>query len=604
MSNQIAIIDDPPRTRQPVVKAGIIGRQEIEPSNLSSQTQDSFFAGAVGSITPPIDYERACFLHDQGLALRSCIDAYAAGIDAGGHSFVPRIHLDHTDANDEIAEAMYIERSQADVLGVSSDDGHGGEDPTKSDLWPSEEEVGERKEKMRVEMRAELAKVKNFFNHAVRGSSFKTLRKHHRMDYELLGNAYWEMLRNKRDVPAEIKLAPAYSIRVADVDRCPVEVEETIRAGLFGFTEIKVMRYFKRFMQFTAGDMGSSIYFKEYGDPRTYSARSGQQVSSPEALGPGDPAATELLHWALYHPKYVYGYPRWGGAYLLALSMREADEVNWKLFKNNSIPQMAIIVEGGSLPERTLKRVQEFVESNIKGQFHKLLYLAIPYQVGAPPGSQLRVKLQPLQNQQTSDGLFMKFTERGLDNVARQFRLPRILCGNSIDQNKSTVEFAIRLAENMVFASEREEFDSVIDSQIMIPLRIKYWGYRSNPLKWGDTAELVRILTETSKQGLTTANEARKRISGELAGEELPPIDEPWANEPLQYSITKLNQGMVDVKEQADRMLELRDAFRSAVVDAEQDEYTAAERDGRVIDISPEQWAALNQPEPESGNGV
>jgi capsid portal protein len=63
-----------------------------------------------GAVAPPYDPETLCLLLENSNSLRQNIDAYVTNIDAFGHRFEPVIDLDADDADQRIANAMYIER--------------------------------------------------------------------------------------------------------------------------------------------------------------------------------------------------------------------------------------------------------------------------------------------------------------------------------------------------------------------------------------------------------------------------------------------------------------------------------------------------------------
>jgi len=144
---------------------------------------------AAGAIEPPYDPEVLCLLMEHSNSLRQHVDAYATNIDGFGQRLEPAIDFDAEDADQWVADAIYIERLAARDR---------GDLPQGTTLQPTDEEVAERKRALQQLARVERARLESFFDFCCFDHSFVDLRRRSRQDLEVTGNAFWEVLRDGR----------------------------------------------------------------------------------------------------------------------------------------------------------------------------------------------------------------------------------------------------------------------------------------------------------------------------------------------------------------------------------------------------------------------
>ncbi|HYM96862.1 MAG TPA: hypothetical protein VET26_06160, partial [Candidatus Sulfotelmatobacter sp.] len=136
--------------RVALVKAHIVGRDRVADSNAMPWTdvdqREQVFAG-MGAVTPPYDPETLALLFENSSSLRQNVDAYVTNIDAFGHRFEPVIDLDASDADQRIANALYVERARANA----------------GQLVPTPEEVAAKKKEVTEHMRIERSRLETFF---------------------------------------------------------------------------------------------------------------------------------------------------------------------------------------------------------------------------------------------------------------------------------------------------------------------------------------------------------------------------------------------------------------------------------------------------------
>jgi len=523
-----------------LIKAHIVGQDRVADSNALPWTdidqREQVFAG-MGVVTPPYDPETLAILFENSSSLRQNVDAYVTNIDAFGHRFEPVIDLDASDVDHRIANALIVERQR------KKDDPRHRDDPTVQALaaMPTPQEVAAKKAEVTEHMRVERSRLENFFDFCCVDLSFVTLRRRTRQDIEVMGNGYWEVLRDGGGDIVQFVYLPGFTMRLLPLDLQLVDVDINVKISEISFDTMRVRRRFRRYVQVFENQV---VYFKEFGDPRVLSRTHGLFYGSVDELlekDASDGPATEILHFKLHNPRSAYGTPRWIGNLLSVLGSRQAEEVNFLYFENKSVPPLALLVSGGRLSAQSIPRIESFIETHIRGKknFHKILILE-----AEPAGSgggldhtgRMKIELRPLTNAQQSDALFQNYDERNMDKVGQSFRLPRLLRGDIRDFNRSTGDSALMFAEMQVFQPEREEFDFVINRKVLADMGIRFWRFRSNSPVTRDPAAMAEIVRGLVNANILTPEEGRM-LASDVFNREFKKISASWVKQPVSLTL-------------------------------------------------------------------
>lgn len=521
-------------TREVIIKAHLVGRGDIQASNAlqAIEANERVFADA-GALPPPFDPEALCMLLENSNALRPNIDSYCANIDSHGHRFEPVIDFDAEDADERIATAIWSERLWLRERG-KLDDG--------VSVQPIESEIAAKKQELIELARMEKIRLDNWAEFCCTDASLVTIRRRTRMDIETLGNGYWEILRNGAGEIALIVYVPGFTVRLLALDPTPVEVDMRVKVSDVAYQTIKVVRRFRRYVQVIEG--AEPVFFKEFGDPRVVSRKTGQIFRSVDELRRADESdapATEILHFKVHSPRSAYGVPRWMGALLEVLGSRQASEVNFFYFQNKSVPPLALLVSGGRLSKSSVPRIEDFIENHIKGKknFHKILILeAESSRQSSDPQHSGKISLEfhPLTDAQQTDALFQNYDERNIDKVGAAFRLPRLLRGDIRDFNRSTALAALHFAEEQVFQPERQEFDFIVNRKLLTDMGIRFWRFCSNAPVTRDPQVMAEIIKALVSANVLTPEEGR-RLAGDVFNIEFKSIRAPWVKQPIQLTL-------------------------------------------------------------------
>jgi len=524
---------------QTILKAVIVGARSGDPASRPGGEDLTEAFAASGALCPPYDPEALCLLMEHSNSLRQNVDAYATNIDGFGHRFDPAIDFEADDADQRVANAIYLERAAARDR---------GELGPVSSIEPTSDEVAARKRELQQLARVERARLESFFDFCCFDHSFVDLRRRTRQDLEVCGNAFWEVLRDGRGEVARLVYVPSFTVRLLPLDRSPTEVEDRIRVSPVSLDTVTMRHRLRRYVQIQGTDR---VFFKSFGDPRVVSRRTGQVFDSAEAragVDASDGAATELLHFAIHSPRSPYGVPRWVGTLLSVLGSRQMEEVNFLYFENKSVPPLALLVSGGRLSDASVPRIERFIEENLKGKanFHKVLILEAE---GGGTGDQARAKieLRPLTDAQQHDALFQVYDERNIDKVGSAFRLPRLLRGESKDFNRATAESALRFAEDQVFQPERDEFDFLMNRRLLADMGIRFWRFRSQTPVTRDPERMTEMVEKLVRVGVLTPEEGRA-LAGDIFNREFRKIGDDWTKRPITLTLAGIQTGVEDLR--------------------------------------------------------
>ena len=497
-------------------KAHIVDGGGVETHALAPGDSAMRVFGKAGALEPPLPFLQLQLLITTSNALRQNIEALATNVDGFGWRPEPTLDLFGTDA-------VEVVREYHAMRGKDLDD----------------EEAAKITKRWRLEAEQERDRMIHFFEFIDPQGTFTELRKKRRFDYEGLGNAAWEVVRNKVGDLAVMSHVPFVSMRMLPLDEKSITVEIPHKTDPITIAKAEVRRRFRRFIQVTDN---ITIWFKEFGDPRLFSAETGHEYADKETLQREEPTArvaTEILHFPLHAPNESYGMPRWIGTLPEVIGSRLTGEVNVDYFENKSVPPLAILISGGRVTGDTLSTIRDHLK-NLKGKenYHGVLLIEAVSEGDAKNAGTPKIQLKPLTDAQIQDALFQRYDQNNIQKIGSAFRIPGLLRGESKELNRATAEVARAFAEEQVFQPERDAFDAVINRKILPRLGIRFWEFRTKAPPRRDPVTLTTILTQLVANGVVMAEEARKFVP-DILGRELPPRDEPFLKKPLKLTLAE-----------------------------------------------------------------
>lgn len=523
---------------------------EPEPSEALAEEPWSALSQQGKIIEPPFDMLTLSMLCEHNSELNQCIEAMEVNIEGFGYRFIPRLKKDATDPTFvEEGQAESVNKSKAKAKKVKK---QAGGDPT-----PPAREAADPQEV--AASQAEFARISNFFMYCT-DESFVAFRRKCRRDLEATGNAYFEVIRNGDGEIQAFTHMPSYQMRLGRLDDEAMLVDRKIvelqADGSVAVKKVKEWKRFRRFAQSRAvygrslqAVLGTKIrWFKQFGDPRKMDKHTGEYKDD---VKPGN-EANEVIHLRIYCSRSPYGLPRFIGNLLSIFGDRASEEINYITFRNNNIPSMVVCVSNGQLTQGTIDRIQSFVESQIQGSDNYSKFLIVegePFGDEGEDGGQVKIDIKPLTTNQHKDALFQEYSKNNQDKVRRAFRLPPIFVGRSDDYSRATAEASRRIADEQVFAPERDEWDSLVNRTIFPEMDVIYHKFKSNSPNTTDNAELVKILAGAEKTGGMTPRIAR-HVLGEVLNQDLPEFPPGFpADAPFSLTMAEAVKNMADPAE-------------------------------------------------------
>jgi PBSX family phage portal protein len=342
-------------------------------------------------------------------------------------------------------------------------------------------------------------------------------------DKHATGNGYLELVDSQRGELVGLNHVHGHSIRLTEKDRRPTKIDvPVIRLDTFSVDERPAFYHFRRYVQIRNNRL---VWFKEAGDPRQMDWRTGEFAKRGEEI-PFSKRATALIHFNVYNPLTPYGVPVWIGATFSIFGSREAAEVNWVTIRNNSIPSMFVVVENGALTPESIERLEEWVEHQIQGSPNRSKFIILEGDTideGAPNPAQFRIRIEPLKSLQQSDELYQDYRKNNGEEVRKTFRLPPIFVGSSDEYNRATADTSRDIADEQVFAPERNRNDHPLNRFVL-----SRWGARFHQLVHNhpnitDDIELIRMAAIGERSGAVTPRRM-DRIMTDIFGDGLGPM--------------------------------------------------------------------------------
>jgi PBSX family phage portal protein len=510
------------------VKVKIIGTRKAVDQVQGTKTlpEDPFKALVTDGhiIEPPFDLLSLSMLPESSSELNQCIESMQVNIEGFGHRQNCRIKLD--DNEEKIPESI------------------------------------------KKEVKKEKTFLINFFEYATE-ESYVGFRKKLRKDIETTGNGYYEVIRSMTGKIQSFKHIPSYQMRLGKQDEELIEWDRPIlelqEDNSIKIRKIKEYKRFRKFMQSTIISRKNSVvignnyrWFKEFGDPRELNNETGEYEPTPK-----NKRANEVVHIKIYSSRSPYGIPRIIGNLLSIYGDRASEEINYITFTNNNIPSMVFLCSNGQLTEDSVKRLESFVESSIQGSDNYSKFLIIEGESFEDENTEdtgnMKIDVTSLTKDQHDDALFQNYSKNNQDKIRRSFRIPPILVGKSDDYTRTIVESARRIADEQVFAPERDEFDSFINRYIYPDMGVKYHKFKTNSPNTTDNEQLVKILAGAEKTGGMTPEIARLVLSDILSQDIVDdfPKDFP-SNVPFSLTMAEAVKNQADPSEPGQQVTALK----------------------------------------------
>lgn len=493
------------------------------------------------------------------------LNALISNVYGSGYNLVPILDPDTPESYNKVAEILAFEKSGDDLEG---------------DYQPTEEEISGELDRIRRRIRNEKLALDRFYANCCADMTYQRLCILRGQDLEIIGDAYWEVQRDVSGRPARLLWVPAWSILATPQTSDQFAVNELIKVSPVRWEMGKQVRRFRAYVQVDPSGNVVAKY-KEYGDPRCMSRKTGKYYMSIEEMRSTDGEeeslpATELLSFTIPSASsYTYGKPSWTGVYPNLKGARDLEEENMGIITDQKIPQMFILVSGGrGISQKDIDRLQHQITEKSQAGKKGIYLLHAKGQTTSSGGISAAptMKLERTKSEQHEDALGLKYLKHSYDQVRHAYRMPKVALGDEEGTASDQTLPLLRFTESQVYDPRRDLIDDREQSTLLRDLGIQCVVRRSRSRVPKDPNELTDMISTLVTAGVLTPDEARK-LAGDIFNMEFKDLIGAWSKIParLLTSILQTKNQLVAaalLSDEKELMTRLQEALTGSLAGA------------------------------------
>lgn len=275
-----------------------------------------------------------------------------------------------------------------------------------------------------------------------------------------------------------------------------LEVGRTV-AGDIGYlghipsTTIRVRRIKDGFTQIFGGQV---VYFRNF------------NATNPNPITE-DPRPNEVIHFKAYSPlNTFYGVPDIVSAFTSLKGDQLASQFNIDYFENKAVPRYIVVVKGARLDSESEDRLFRFLQTGLKGQNHRTLYVPLP---ADQDGNKVEFTMMPVEAN-VQEASFDKYHQKNRDDILMAHQVPLSKLGGvdtgglaaALSQDRTFKEQVTRPAQRYIEKMVNKVIKTKTD---LIQLKFK-------ELTLTDEFSQSQIIEKYIKAQVITPNEAREQL--------------------------------------------------------------------------------------------
>ena len=311
--------------------------------------------------------------------------------------------------------------------------------------------------------------------------SFTTTMEKVYTDVQATGNGYLEIGRTTRGEIGYVGHIPATTMRV--------------RRMRDGFVQI----------------IGNKVvYFRNFGAKNTNTVTL-------------DNRPNEIIHLKQYSPlNTFYGVPDIISAISSLHGDQLASQYNIDYFSNKAVPRYVVTLKGAKLSSDAEDKMFRFLQTNLKGQSHRTLYIPLP---GDSDSNKVEFKMEPIENG-IQDGSFKEYRKQNRDDILIAHQVPLSKLGGSDSSAIAAALSQDRTFKEQVARPAQRQIEKMINKVIREKTDILEFKFKELTLT--DEIAQSQILERYVKTQVMLPNEARQQLGLPQA----PHGDEPFQLKP------------------------------------------------------------------------
>ena len=261
------------------------------------------------------------------------------------------------------------------------------------------------------------------------------------------------------------------------------------------------------------------VYFRNFG------------ATNPNPIT-DDPRPNEILHFKEYSPlNTFYGVPDIMAAISSLHGDQLASQYNIDYFGNKGVPRYIVTLKGAKLSEEAEEKMFRFLQTSLKGQNHRTLYIPLPPD---SENNKVEFKLEPIENS-VQEASFKEYRKQNRDDILIAHQVPLSKIGGG-----DAASIAAALAQDRTFKEQvsrpaQRNLEKLINK--VMREKTDILDFKFNELTLTDEIAQSQILERYVKTQIMVPNEAREM----LGLPQRPDGDEPFEMSSRQTADARAN---------------------------------------------------------------
>jgi len=236
------------------------------------------------------------------------------------------------------------------------------------------------------------------------------------------------------------------------------------------------------------------VYFRNFG------ARNQNPVTN-------DPRPNEILHYKEYSPlNTFYGVPDIMSAVSSLHGDQLASQYNIDYFGNKATPRYIVTLKGAKLSADAEDKLFRFLQTNLKGQNHRTLYIPLP---GDNDMNKVEFDMKPIENG-VQEASFNEYRLRNRDDILVAHQVPLSKIGGADSSSIASALAQDRTFKEQVARPAQTNLGKMINK--IIREKTDIFEFKFNELTLTDEIAQSQILERYVKTQVMTPNEAREAL--------------------------------------------------------------------------------------------
>lgn len=239
---------------------------------------------------------------------------------------------------------------------------------------------------------------------------------------------------------------------------------------------------------------------------KTVYFRNFQDTTTPNNIT-NDSRPNELIHIKKYTPRNTYyGIPDILSSATALVGDALAAKYNIDYFENKAVPRYIVTLKGAKLSVDAEDKLFRFLQSGLKGQSHRTLYIPLP---GDGPDNKVEFDMQPIENG-VQEGSFEKYRKSNRDDILMSHQVPISKVGGGQGMSIASALAGDRTFKEQVARPAQRNLEKVINK--IVKEKTDMFDFKFNELTLTDENTQSQIDERYLKTQVLTPNDVRSRL--------------------------------------------------------------------------------------------